>query len=851
MNTGLPIDSALPTLRATLARATRAVLQAPPGAGKSTVVPLALLDTTWMCGKKLVMLEPRRLAARAVATRMSHLLGEAVGRTVGYRMRLDTRVSAATRIEVVTEGVLTRMLQSDPALEGVAAVVFDEFHERHLPADLGLALALDAQANLAPELRVLVMSATLDTAAIAQLLGNAPVVAAEGRVFPVATHYLGSAMPALPGDLEPPERAVVRAIKQAVRDTRGDMLVFLPGAAEIRRVQSMLESDDSLALLRVLPLYGELGAREQDAALACAPAGMRKCVLATNIAETSLTIDGITVVIDSGLVRRAVFDPASGMSRLETRRISRASADQRQGRAGRTAPGVCYRLWSEGAQRSLAAFTPPEIVEADLATLALDLAAWGTSEQDLSWLDPPPSAMLASARALLRSLGALDTQGLLTSHGRAMSELAMHPRLAHLLLVAEERGLRTEAAWLAALLSERDVLRPPRLLSTGRGAPPRDADIRSRVDALQGHATAGWQLDRSALERVRRGARALLGGGTSDVDTDGPPRKLHDVVGLLLASAYPDRIGLRRDGAQARYQLTNGRGAYFDGAESIAREEFIVAIDLDDRDREARIRLAAPIHRAELLEWAGARLEIRDEVRWDAREEAVISRRVALLDALLVEERPLARASPEAMRSAMLDGIRALGLDSLPWNVEARALQARIQFVAGLGRGDLGAWPRVDDASLLADLSWLAPYLDGVSRRSQLARLRLTEALRARLDYSQQRKLEELAPSHIGLPTGSRARIDYEDENAPCASMRIQEVFGLAETPRIGGGAIPVTFKLLSPAQRPLQITRDLASFWRDAYVEVRKEMRGRYPRHYWPEDPLQAEPTRRAKPRS
>jgi ATP-dependent helicase HrpB len=847
VNTGLPIDSALPALRAALQRTTCAVLQAPPGAGKSTVVPLALLDEPWMRGRKLLMLEPRRLAARAVAARMAESLSETVGRTVGYRMRLDTRVSGATRIEVVTEGVLTRMLQHDPALEGVGAVVFDEFHERSLPADLGLALTLDAQANLTPELRVLVMSATLDTSGIAKLLGDAPIVSAAGRAFPVTTHYVGTGAPTLPGDPDPPERMVVRAVKRALRETVGDMLVFLPGAGEIRRVQSMLVSDESLAVLQVLPLYGELSAADQDAALAHAVPGRRKCVLATNIAETSLTIDGVTVVVDSGLARRSMFDPASGMNRLETRRTSRASADQRQGRAGRTAPGTCYRLWSEGAQRSLAAFTPPEIVEADLAPLALDLAAWGTAESELRWLDAPPAAMLASARGLLRSLGALAGDGRLTPHGRAMSELAVHPRLAHMLLVAERVGQREEAAWLAALLSERDLLRA----GGGAAAAGRDSDLRTRLDALRGAGAAG--VDRAALDRVRRMVRTLRANrsGGGDSGTANPPAALHDSAGMLLASAYPDRIGRRRDGAEARYQLSNGRGAIFAAAESIAREEFIVALDLDDREREARVRLAAPIRRADLLAWARNRATTRDEVQWDERQQAVVSRRIVALDALVLEERPLADPPTEATRAAMLAGLRSMGLAALPWNADAQALRSRIAFVATLGRSDLGAWPRVDDATLASDLAWLEPHLSGISRRTQLARLPLEVALRAMLDFAQQRKLDELAPTHVALPTGTRARIDYDDESAPCASMRMQEVFGLAATPRIGGGAVPITFKLLSPAQRPLQITRDLASFWRDAYVNVRKDMRGRYPRHYWPEDPLQAEPTRRAKPRS
>ncbi len=849
MKSGLPIDSILPTLRSTLARHTRAVLQAPPGAGKSTVVPLALLAEPWLRGK-ILMLEPRRLAARAVASRMAQTLGEPVGRTVGYRMRLDTRVSDATRIEVVTEGVLTRMLQRDPALDGVALVIFDEFHERSLAADLGLALTLDAQDNLSPDLRVLVMSATLDGQALAKLLGDAPIVTAEGRSFPVSTHYVGQGLAALPGDPDSPERGVVRGVKQALLVTSGDMLVFLPGAGEIRRVEAMLRDALDAAHHVLVPLYGELAADVQDAALAPAPTGKRKIVLATNIAETSLTIDGVTVVVDSGLERRATFDPATGMSRLEVRRISRASADQRQGRAGRTAAGDCYRLWSEGAQRSLAAFTPPEIVEADLAPLALDLAAWGTEARDLRWLDPPPSAMLASARELLQRLGALDAHGKITAHGRAMSDLAIHPRLAHLLLMAKRFDLAVHAVWLAALLSERDILRPP---PRGTTFVARDPDIRTRIEALAGRGVAGVEVDRSVRDRVRRSAELLarqLGLGRDAVHS-APPPALHDDAGALLALAYPDRLGMRRDGAEGRYQLANGRGAKFEGPASIAREEFVVVVDIDDRDRDAKIRLAAPISRKSVAEVFSAEIVRRQEVRWDPREQAVVAREVQSLSGLELAARTLQSPSAELALAAMLDGLREMGIGALPWSDDARLLQARVQFVRSLARATDEEWPDLSDSALSADWAWLEPYLSGVTRRSHLAKLPLLEALQAHLGYARMRALDELAPTHVALPTGTRARIDYLDENAPVASMRMQEVFGLAATPRIGRGAVPITFKLLSPAQRPLQITRDLASFWRNAYADVRKDMRGRYPRHYWPEDPLQAEPTRRAKPRS
>jgi ATP-dependent helicase HrpB len=837
VKSGLPIDEILPALRTALAAHRNAVVEAPPGAGKSTVVPIALLDEPWLRGGKIVMLEPRRLATRAVAARMAATLGESPGDTVGYRMRQETRVGKRTRIEVVTEGVFTRMLQSDPALEGIAAVLFDEFHERSLHADTGLAFALDSQENLSPDLRLLVMSATLDGAAVAKLLGDAPVVTAAGRMFPVEVIHAGTGLPLLPGGRDSPELAVLRVIKRALAEAPGDMLVFLPGAGEIRRVQGML--NDTGKDVDVMPLFGELASGEQDAAIRPAKSGRRKIVLATNIAETSLTIDGVRIVVDSGIERRSLFDPSSGMNRLEVQRISRASAEQRAGRAGRTAAGVCFRLWGEGAERSLAAYAPPEVCVADLAPLALDLAAWGTKAEDLRWMDAPPAATLASARDLLRRLGALDGAGRITAHGHAMQEFPAHPRLAHMLLKARELRAGPLAAELAALLSDRDLLR------AGGGPRERDSDVRTRLEALR---RGSANVDRGALDRVRRAQRSF----EQQLGLSSQGRGTETVVepGVLLGMAYPDRIGRRRPGAEARYQLSNGRGALFASAESIAREEFIVAVDLDDREREAQIRLAAPLAKGDLLEYFASQLQRADELVWDARAEAVVARRVIRLDELLVEEKPQNEVPRAASAAAMLEGLRSLGLDALPWDDEARDLLARTEFVRRLGRSDLSGWPDNSREALAADLSWIEPFLEGVTRRAHLARVPLIDALRARLSYEQQRKLDEFAPTHIALPTGSRVKIDYVDDNAPIAAMRMQEVFGLAATPRIGGGTVPVTFTLLSPGRKPLQITRDLASFWRNAYVEVRKDMRGRYPRHYWPENPLEAEPTRRAKPR-
>jgi len=879
-------------------------------------VPLALLEQPWAAGKRILMLEPRRLAARAVAQRMARTLNENVGRTVGYRMRMETRVSRDTRIEVVTEGVLTRMLQTDPALEGVAAVVFDEFHERSLQADLGLALTLDARANLSLDLRLIVMSATLDGARVAALLGEAAIVTAQGRVFPVELRFMGKGAPMLPGvpalpggsytsgPPDSPEKSIAQIVQRALREQTGDLLVFLPGAREIRRVQSLLEVAGLDRSIRVLPLFGELSNDEQLAALDPPERGMRKIVLATNIAETSLTIEGVRVVIDSGLVRRSVFDPSTGMGRLETQRISRASADQRQGRAGRLESGVCYRAWSEEAQRSLAPFTPAEIVEADLVPLALELANWGVREaSELRWLDEPPSAMLASARDLLVRLGALDESARITSHGRQVSGVGAHPRLGHMLLRATELGLLPLAADLAALLSERDLLRG--------ASEARDADIRNRIELMRGDALPA-AVDRSRLHRARRVAKDLAQQVISQADSvsaradrqPGQPRRSvaddqpvrlgparaqtgHTAgdAGVLLAFAYPDRIGKRRTGASG-YTLTNGRGAYFAEAQSLAAQELIVAVDLDDKDRDARILLAAPVSRADIEEHLSERLERGERIEWSSREQAVMARRFVRLDAIVLEENPLNEVPAQAAKSAMLQGIRELGIDALPWSEEARNLQARVEFVRALageadrsalpdgrdsgqshraalqdesdsgqsdrvarqGRpgGDPQHWPALSDAALADSTErWLAPWLDGVTRREHLARLSLADIVRALLPWELQRRLDELAPTHLTVPSGSSIRIDYRGDSAPAVSVRLQEVFGLEATPRIGGGRVPITFKLLSPAQRPVQVTRDLASFWRGAYAEVRKDLRGRYPKHYWPENPLEAQPTR------
>jgi len=826
-------------LRGALSVHRDAVLQAPPGAGKSTLVPLALLAEPWLGQRRILLLEPRRVAARAVARRMAWLRGEPVGATVGYRMRLDTRVSRDTRIEVITEGVLARMLQSDPELSGVGCVIFDEFHERSLQADLGLALCLDARSALDADFRILAMSATLDGARVAALLDHAPVVDVPGRLFPVATVYVGRGAPLLPGGTESPERLVGQTVRRALAESGGDLLVFLPGAGEIARVQQQL-ADLAGPRLQLLPLYGDLSSQDQDAALNESPPGVRRVVLATNIAETSVTIPGVTVVIDAGLARRSRFDPSTGMSRLEVVRISRAAADQRAGRAGRTAPGRCYRLWSEGAQAALAAHTPPEITEADLAPLALDLAQWGAADAGrLAWLDAPPAPMLAQARELLQRLSALDAAGTISAHGREMAALPLHPRLAHMLLAARERGAVPLAAELAALLSERDLLR--------RGGAARDPDVRTRLEMLRREQGA-QPAERGALQRAQRTAAQF-----QQLALAGAPRRpaLPSSPGMLLATAFPDRVGRRRAEGNGRFLLANGRGAAFPAVTSLGAQEYLVAVELDDREREARIDLGASLEAAELEELFGAQIVAEEQVEWDPRSSAVLARRTRRFGALLLEDRPLPAIPPDRAADAMLAGVRQLGIAALPWDPETRNLQARIEFVCRLASAPLGPWPASDDASLLADLDqWLPGWLEGMSRREHLARLPLGEALLARLSGAQRRALDELAPRELAVPSGSRIRVDYVDESAPCIAVRLQEVFGLAATPRIGGGSVPVTLKLLSPAQRPVQITRDLAGFWKSSYLEVRKEMRGRYPRHHWPENPLEAAPSRGARRR-
>jgi ATP-dependent helicase HrpB len=833
----LPVKTVLPELLAQLERQKNAVLVAPPGAGKSTVVPLALLDASWALGQKILLLEPRRLAARAVSRRMADTLREPVGATVGYRMRMDTRVGPKTRLEVVTEGVLTRMLQDDPALTGIAAVIFDEFHERSLHADLGLALCREAQDSLGLSLRILVMSATLDGAAVAACLNDAPIVRAEGRQFPVTTHYLGQSLPKLPDyltvathDLE----RIANQIQAVLQQTEGDALVFLPGASEILRLQRILESHSTRDSV-IHALYGELHLDAQQAVMNPAPKGVRKIILSTNVAETSLTIDGVCVVIDLGLARRSLFDPVTGMERLVTVRIARSSAEQRAGRAGRTAPGTAWRLWGEGAQQTLPAQTPAEILTADLTSLALELAQWGTRDvSELAWLDAPPAASLAQARELLQRLEALDGNFKITSVGEAMLATGLHPRLAHMLVRAQNTPLHSLAATVAALLTERDILRQTR-----------DPDMRTRLEALRGHASGS---NPGAIQRLRELARRL---GGNEV----PKSDLDDQVGVVLCWAYPDRIAQVRQKIAgktgSRYLLANGRGAALETISTLSNSEYLVAIDLDDAEgAEAQIRLAAPLTRPQLETAMAAQISESVESESQTRSGALQMRKVRRLQALILDEQ---RIVPDAQQrqDALLAHIRRVGVDSLPWGDAGLALRARLALLSTHGVAKPGVWPTFDNESLLIELDeWLAPWLANASNANALTADVLGQALRARLNHAQRQTLEEQAPTHVAMPTGTRVAVDYLDENAPCVEVRMQEVFGLAQTPRLAGGKVALTMKLLSPARRPMQITRDLAGFWQGSYAEVRKEMRGRYPRHYWPENPLEAEPVRGLRPK-
>ncbi|MBE7638148.1 ATP-dependent helicase HrpB [Sneathiella sp. P13V-1] len=827
--TDLPVEAILPILMQVMEGRNTAVLQAPPGAGKTTTVPLWLMNLKDNGDRKILMLEPRRLAARAAACRMADLLGEEVGETVGYRVRLDVKVSQKTKIEVVTEGILTRKLQQDPELSDVAVVIFDEFHERNLNTDLGLALCRQSQEILRDDLKILVMSATLDAEGVAKLLDDAPIVTSEGRQYPVETRFYEER---IKGRMDGPLAKWIE--EDIIPETEGDILVFLPGAGEINRLQSALAEMGRKRNISILPLFGNLSQKDQDRALLPDKEGRRKIVLSTDIAETSLTIEGVRVVVDSGLSRKPRFDPNSGMSRLETKRISRASADQRTGRAGRQGPGVSYRFWPRAEDRGLIPHSDPEIANADLCSLALELAKWGAEPDELDWMTPPPSGLLAQAQDLLKTLDGLGGGGAITPLGEEMVRLPLHPRLAHMILKAKEIDQADLACDLAALLSERDILKP------NEGA--RSADIRLRLNLLNKARDSG--SNNPAVKQVLRNAddlrrRFSLGKGKSDPS----------LAGVILAFAYPDRIGELRKGKKTSYRLSGGRGVQLDEGDPMAGEPYMVVADLDGKGREARIYLGAAVTYHQLQDYFEDQINTHLNVQWDAERERIIADEERRIGALVLESRRIKSPDADQIATALADVIASKDLRPLPWDGASEAVLDRLAFVR-LHDPDKG-WPNVTKEVLKETVQdWLKPYLLGKNTLDAVQDLKLEEILLSLIDWDLQQELDQLAPAKLEVPTGSKIRLDYSDPEAPVLAVRMQEIFGMADLPKLANGKVPLTAHLLSPARRPAQITKDLAGFWKNSYKDVKKDLKGQYPRHYWPDDPLQAEPTSRAKPR-
>ncbi len=829
--TGLPVEEILPQLVSVLETGNCAVLQAPPGAGKSTTVPLWLLGLKDLGSRKILMLEPRRLAARATARRMADLLGEEVGQTVGYRVRLDNRVSKNTRIEVVTEGILTRFLQEDPELSSVGVVIFDEFHERNLNTDLGLALTRQTQEVFREDLRIVVMSATLDAEGVSKLLDDAPILTSMGRQYPVETRHINKTPK---GRFEGQLANWIEEI--AIENTDGDILVFLPGAGEITRTMAALSNFGNKQEISLLPLFGNLTQKDQDRALKSDPDGKRKIVFATDIAETSLTIEGVRIVVDSGLSRKPQFDPNSGMSRLEMRRISRASADQRQGRAGRLGPGICYRMWNVAEDRGLIPQSPPEIATADLTPLVLELAKWGVDDvSELSWMTEPPSGLISQAKELLVRLGALDEAGKILKLGERMVKFPLHPRLARMVIKSEEMGDAALGCDVAALLSERDIMR--------RNFDNPNSDLGARVSLL--NAARGPHGSRSEYSRLLRSAddlRRRFNVGKAAAKTDR--------LGIVLAFAYPDRVGELRKNSKENYRLSIGRGAQLLQNDKLTGEPYLVIADLDGKGRDARVYLAAPITYAQLREQFSNEISVHSHVYWDADKERIIADEETRFGALVLDAKRIKKPAPEEVAKALLAVIFEKEMRPLPWSNGSRSVIDRVAF-ARTHDTDFSDWPELSEEWLLDNLeNWLGPYLLGKNNLAGLQDLKLEDILLTQLTWEHQKRLDDFAPAKLTMPTGSHVRLDYSDPDAPVLAVRLQELFGQADIPGLANGRIPVSIHLLSPARRPAQITKDLAGFWKNSYSAVKKDLKGRYPRHYWPDDPMQAEPTARPKPR-
>ena len=840
----LPILEQIPGIKSALFASQRLVVQAPPGAGKTTSVPLALLDEPWLNRKKIILLEPRRLAARSCAAYMADLLSEKVGQTVGYQIRLDRKIGPDTRIEVVTEGIFTRKIQNDPSLEDVGLVIFDEFHERNIHSDLGLALCLESSEVLRDDLRILVMSATMNTADVSAIMDQAPVITSKGQSFSVETTYVPELKKK--GGRLPVETACAAVINRACKEAAGDILVFLPGVREILQTQSLLKRD-RLSNCHIIPLYGNLSQKDQAAAFSPSRPDQRKIVLATSIAETSVTIDGIRVVIDSGLMRVPRFSPQTGMSRLMTIPVSKASADQRRGRAGRTAPGRCYRLWSEYDHQSLKPFTRPEILSVDLAGLVLELAAWGVSDPGLlKWLDPPEATSFDNAVTLLKTLEALDQNGRITRQGKKMASVGLHPRLAHMIIRGEKLGQGTLACRIAAFLNERDFIR--------FSPNPNDPDIRLRLDLIEQVLTGkkmrftDGRVDRGIIHRVIQSEKKLIQDfGITSARLDS------EMAGRLIAFAYPDRIARKRSSRENMFLMASGKGAFFTQTNSVSINEYMVGIHLDGNPRNAKIFLAAPYSKEDLEQDFHNAFTRIETIKWDKNTNTIRATEDTCFGAVRIEQHPIADVDTQKTCAVLCREIKKRGLALLPWTQKLIRLKERAVFLKNTGR--FPALPDVSDSVLERRIeTWLAPFITHVLSLKQLGKIDLESAFLSLLTWEHQQVIEKNAPTHIVVPSGSKLPLKYRVEtgllDAPILEVRLQEMFGRAETPTIAGGSIPITLHLLSPAGRPVQITKDLTSFWKNTYQSVKKDLLGRYPKHYWPDNPLAARPTNRAKPR-